>query len=210
MVALVAKKLGMTAVFEDSGRRIPVTVLQVYPSQVMHCDNDRSVLQLMGGEEVDEKKLNKPMKGKIKSTGVVPRADVYECHVAKSSEYEIKQTVDYTHLSEPKYVNVTGITKGKGFAGTIKRHNFSGQRNTHGVSKAHRKPGSIGQCQDPGKVFKGKKMAGHMGNVKQTTLNLQVVEYNQEHQYLLVKGAVPGAKNSRLMLCASTRKGGNQ
>ena len=172
----------------------------------MHCDNDRSVLQLMGGEEVDEKKLNKPMKGKIKSTGVAPRSDVYECHVAKSSEYEVKQVIDFSHLSEPKYVNVTGVTKGKGFAGTIKRHNFSGQRNTHGVSKAHRKPGSIGQCQDPGKVFKGKKMAGHMGNVKQTTLNLQVVEYNQEHQYLLVKGAVPGAKNSRLMLCASTRK----
>ena len=167
MVALVAKKLGMSAVFEDTGRRIPVTVLQVFPSQVMHCDNDRSVLQLMGGEEVDEKKLNKPMKGKIKSTGVAPRSDVYECYVAKSSEYEVKQVIDFSHLSEPKYVNVTGVTKGKGFAGTIKRHNFSGQRNTHGVSKAHRKPGSIGQCQDPGKVFKGKKMAGHMGNVKQ-------------------------------------------
>ncbi|MGC6404375.1 MAG: 50S ribosomal protein L3 [Candidatus Comchoanobacterales bacterium] len=207
MVALVAKKLGMTSIFDENGIRTPVTVLKLYPSQVMEYNADRSVVKLMGGEKLDAKKINKPLKGQIDKAKVEARAEIYECYAESGQEYEVSQSIDYSNLNNPKFVNVIGTTKGKGFAGTIKRHNFSSQRNTHGVSKAHRKPGSIGQCQDPGRVFKGKKMAGHMGSVQQTTFNLKVVEYNQDDQYLLVKGAVPGAKNSKVMLSASTRKG---
>ena len=200
---LIGKKLGMTALFTSDGKYIPVTVVQVGPcvvTQIKNMSSDGySAIQLGFGEK-KKSRINKPMQGHFKKSGAGCFEFLREVPVDDSSEYKLGQTLNLDLFTIGERVDVSGTTKGRGFAGVIKRHNFQMQDATHGNSVSHRAPGSIGQNQTPGRVFKGKKMAGHMGNVKSTVQNLEVVRVDVERNLLLVKGAVPGHKGSNVVV----------
>ncbi|MGJ8605449.1 MAG: 50S ribosomal protein L3 [Marivita sp.] len=194
---IIAKKVGMTRLFMEDGKQIPVTVLQLDNLQVVaqrtSDEHGYSAVQL-GTGSIKAKRVSKAMRGHFAKANVEPKRKVAEFRVAPENLINVGEEITADHYFEGQFVDVSGTSIGKGFAGAMKRHNFSGLRASHGVSISHRSHGSTGQCQDPGKVFKGKKMAGHMGAVKVTTQNLQVVKTDAERGIIMIKGAVPGSK----------------
>ncbi|TNF99114.1 MAG: 50S ribosomal protein L3 [Gammaproteobacteria bacterium] len=210
-IGLVGRKAGMTRVFTDEGDSVPVTVIEVAPNkvtQIRSVDTDGyRALQVTTGARRPNR-VTRAMKGHFAKAGVEPGTGTWEFRLADDEGQEINVgdeiTVDI--FSDHSYVDVSGTTQGKGFQGGIKRHNFSHQDYTHGNSVSHRAPGSTGQNQTPGRVFKGKKMAGQMGNVNRTAQNLEVVRIDLERNLLLVKGSVPGSKNGDLLVKPSIKK----
>jgi large subunit ribosomal protein L3 len=206
---IIAQKLGMTRVYTEGGELIPVTVLKVDNLQVVAQmtkeKNGYNAVQL-GAGLAKVKNTSKAMRGHFAVARVEPRRKVVEFHVSADNLIDIGEEITADHFIEGQKVDVSGISIGKGFAGAMKRHNFGGLRATHGVSVSHRSHGSTGQNQDPGKVFKGKKMAGHMGNTRVTTQNLQVVHTDAERGLILVKGAVPGSKGSWVLVRDAVKK----
>lgn len=196
---LLAKKLGMTQVYDDAGNHIPVTVLslegcQVVASKTMARDGYTS-LQL-GAGDAKPKRVSKSERERFAKAGVTPKRKCVEFRIAEGNEIEVGATMTADHFVPGQKIDAAGITVGKGFAGAMKRHNFGGLRATHGVSISHRSHGSTGQCQDPGKVFKGKKMAGHMGAVRRTVQNLEVARVDADQGLIMIRGATPGAKGA--------------
>lgn len=209
-IGLVGRKRGMTRIFTEDGNSVPVTVVEVSPNRVTQLkseENDgyRSVQVTIGSRRPNL--VNKPVAGHYALAGVEAGEGLWELRLAESEGEDLENgselKVDMFEAGE--MVDVTGTSKGKGFAGVVKRHNFHMQDATHGNSLAHRAPGSIGQCQTPGRVFKGKKMAGHMGDERVTTQNLEVIRVDEERNLLLIKGAVPGAAGGIVMVRPSVK-----
>ncbi len=200
---LIARKLGMTRVFTDSGEHVPVTVLKLDNCQVVAVrtqDTDGYNAVQLGVGAANARTLGRAQRGHFAKAKVEPKRRVGEFRVSGDALLEPGQELSAAHFVPGQYVDVTGRSIGKGFAGAMKRHNFSGLRASHGVSISHRSHGSTGQRQDPGKVFKGKKMAGHMGDRRVTVLNLQIVSTDAEAGLILVRGAVPGAEGGWVSL----------
>ena len=196
-LGLVGRKVGMTRIFTEDGVSIPVTVIEATPNRVTQIKSDATdgynALQVTAGEK-KASRVNKPAAGHFAKAGVEAGRGLWEFRLnGGEGEFEVGSELTVELFTEVKKVDVTGTSKGKGFQGGVKRWNFSMQDATHGNSLSHRAPGSIGQNQSPGKVFKGKKMAGHMGAERVTTQNLELVRVDAERNLLLVKGAVPGA-----------------
>ncbi len=210
-LGLIAKKIGMSRFYDSSGVNHPVTILKVDESTVADLrtvdKNGYSAVRLSFGNT--KKTLNKPTKGFLKKQKITSFIVSKEFRVNDSENYNVGDRVGVNNFIEGQFVDVTSNSKGKGFAGGMKRHNFGGNRATHGVSISHRSHGSTGQCQDPGKVFKGKKMAGRLGNVKVTIQNLKIIKIDSKNNLILVKGAVPGHKNSVLKVFDSVKKNQN-
>ncbi len=208
--AIVGEKVGMTQVFDAEHRAIPVTVVKVSPIRVVQVKTPEregySALQVTYGVR-RASKLTKAAQGHFAANSVEPGVRLIELRVDDTSEYTVGQEIDAGLLEAGELVDVTAISKGKGFAGGMKRHNFSGQGASHGNHKHHRAPGSIGACATPARVFKGTKMAGHMGHERVTTLNLEVVSADPEREIILVKGAVPGPRGG-LVVIRGAIKGG--
>ncbi len=206
---LIAQKLGMSHVFKDSGAHVPVTVLKVDNCQVVANRTDPSngytAVQL-GVGTAKVKNVTKPERGHFSKAKVEPKRKLAEFRVSDDALIDVGTELSVAHFVAGQFVDATGVSIGKGFAGGMKRHGFSGLRASHGVSVSHRSLGSTGQCQDPGKVFKGKKMAGHMGDRRVTTQNLEVVETDAERGLILVKGAIPGAKGGYILLKDAVKK----
>jgi large subunit ribosomal protein L3 len=206
---LIAKKVGMTRLFMEDGKQIPVTVLALENLQVVAQrtaeTNGYTAVQL-GAGNAKAKRTSQAMRGHFAKAKVEPKRKVAEFRVAPENMINVGETLTANHYFEGQYVDVCGTSIGKGFAGAMKRHNFGGLRATHGVSVSHRSHGSTGQCQDPGKVFKGKKMAGHMGSARVTTQNLQVVKTDADRGVIMVKGAVPGSKGGWVTIKDAVKK----
>lgn len=194
---LLAKKLGMTRVYDDAGNHVPVTVLSLEGCSVIAQKTQErdgySAVQL-GAGEAKVKRVSKAERERFAKAGVTPKQKLVEFRVADENLVDVGEELIAGHFLPGQKVDVSGTTIGKGFAGAMKRHNFGGLRATHGVSISHRSHGSTGQCQDPGKVFKGKKMAGHMGAVRRTQQNVEVARVEIEDGLILIRGAVPGSK----------------
>ena len=199
---ILGEKLGMTQVW-DNGKVVPVTVVQAGPcvvTQVRTPDNDGySAVQLAWGQ-IDPRKVNKPRAGHFAKADIAPRRHVVELRTTDAGEYELGQEISADTFAAGQRIDVTGRTKGKGYAGVMKRHGFHGLRASHGVERKHRSPGSIGACATPGRVFKGVKMAGRMGGVRFTVQNVTVQAVDAEQGLILVRGAVPGPKGSLVLL----------
>lgn len=213
-IGLLGKKCGMTRVFTEDGASIPVTVIEVLPNrvtQVKTLENDGyRAIQITVGER-KRSKLSKAEAGHFAKAGVTPGTRLMEFRLEEgdesgSGDITVGTEIKVDRFSEGQFVDVSGITIGKGFAGVIKRHHFNSQDATHGNSVSHRAPGSIGQRQSPGKVFKGKRMAGHMGDVKRTILNQPIVKIDAERNLVLVRGAVPGAENTYVVIRPAVKK----
>ncbi|SLN72951.1 50S ribosomal protein L3 [Roseovarius albus] len=206
---VIAKKVGMTRLFMEDGKQIPVTVLQLDNLQVVAQRTDEkdgySAVQL-GAGNAKAKRTSQAMRGHFAAAKVEPKRKVAEFRVAPENLIAVGEEISAEHYADGQYVDVAGTSIGKGFAGAMKRHNFGGLRATHGVSISHRSHGSTGQCQDPGRVFKGKKMAGHMGAVRVTTQNLQVVKTDADRGLIMVKGAVPGSKGGWVTIKDAVKK----
>lgn len=202
-LGLVGRKVGMTRVFSDDGVSTPVTVIEVEPnrvSQLKTVDSDGyTAIQVVTGSR-RANRVNKPMAGHYRKAGVEAGRTSMEFRVDSVEDFELGSEIKVDIFEQGQMVDVSGATIGKGFAGGVKRHNFRMQDATHGNSISHRAPGSIGQNQTPGRVFKGKKMAGHMGAVKQTTQNLEVVRVDADRNLILIRGAVPGSKSSDVVI----------
>ncbi len=209
VIGVLGEKLGMTQVWDADNRLVPVTVIKAGPcvvTQVRNADTDGyNAVQIAFGA-IDPRKVNKPMKGHFENAGVTPRRHLVELRTSDAGSYELGQEITVESFEGGQQVDVTGTTKGKGFAGVMKRHNFHGVSSSHGSHKNHRKPGSIGGCATPGRVFKGMKMAGRMGGVRQTTPNLTIHAVDADRGLLLVKGAVPGPRGS-VVLVRTAAKG---
>ena len=207
---LIAKKLGMTSVYTEEGTETPVTVLVVENCQVVAhktvAKHGYSALQL-GAGAAKAKNTSKALRGHFAKAKVEPKRKLVEFRVDERAMVEVGAEFAASHFVPGQYVDVVGNSIGKGFAGVMKRHNFAGLEASHGVSVSHRSAGSTGQRQDPGRVFKGKKMAGHMGTVRVTTQNLQVVSVDDENGVILVKGAIPGAENGFVLISDAVKKG---
>lgn len=201
--ALVAEKLGMTQVWDESNQIVPVTVLRVAPARVVQIRTPErdgySALQVTYGHR-DARKLNKPLAGHYAKGDVDPGVRLVELRLDDISEFSVGQTLDADTFAAGDLIDVTAVSKGKGFSGAMKRHNFKGQPASHGAHRVHRKPGAIGQCATPARVFKGVRMAGRDGGTKVTTLNLEVVKADTEQEVILVRGAVPGPKGGVVLL----------
>ncbi len=211
-IGLVGRKIGMTRIFTDDGASVPVTVLDVSNnrvSQVKTEDNDgyTSVQVAFGSRR--NNRVNKAQAGHFAKAGVEAAEVMREFSVSAdvAAQYQAGAAVSAEVFQAGQMVDVTGVTQGKGFAGTIKRHHFSSQRASHGNSRSHNVPGSIGQAQDPGRVFPGKRMAGHLGSVNRTVQNLEVVRVDAERGLLLVKGAVPGSKGGQVIVRPAVKGG---
>lgn len=203
MIGLVGKKVGMTRIFTEDGVSIPVTVIEIEANrvtQVKSLENDgyRAVQVTTGAKKAN--RVTKPEAGHFAKAGVEAGLGLWEFRLPEGQEFTAGQEISVEIFADVKKVDVTGTSKGKGFAGTVKRWNFRTQDATHGNSLSHRVPGSIGQNQTPGKVFKGKKMAGHLGDERVTVQSLDVVRVDAERNLLLVKGAVPGATGGNLIV----------
>jgi large subunit ribosomal protein L3 len=193
---LIAEKVGMTRVFDDVGTHVPVTVLKVDNCQVVAqrtAERDGYTAVQLGIGKAKVKNVSKPMRGHFAKAKVEPKRKLVEFRVSADALIEVGAELTAAHFLPGQFVDVIANSIGKGFAGVMKRHNFGGLRATHGVSVSHRSHGSTGQRQDPGKTFKGKKMAGHMGDVRVTTQNLKIVSVDVERGLILIRGAVPGA-----------------
>ncbi|WP_299851563.1 50S ribosomal protein L3 [uncultured Roseovarius sp.] len=206
---VIAKKVGMTRLFMEDGRQVPVTVLQLDKLQVVAQRTPEAhgyaAVQL-GAGTAKAKRTSKAMRGHFSAAKVEPKRKVAEFRVAPEAMIEVGEEITANHYFEGQFVDVCGTSIGKGFAGAMKRHNFGGLRASHGVSISHRSHGSTGQCQDPGKVFKGKKMAGHMGAARVTTQNLQVVRTDADRGLIMIKGAVPGSKGGWVTVKDAVKK----
>ena len=206
---VIAKKLGMTRLFMEDGRQIPVTVLQLDGLQVVStrtADKDGYTAVQLGAGTAKAKRVSAPMRGHFAKASVAPKRKLAEFRVSPENLIEVGEEITADHYFEGQFVDIAGTSIGKGFAGAMKRHNFGGLRASHGVSISHRSHGSTGQCQDPGKVFKGKKMAGHMGAARVTTQNLQVVKTDSDRGLIMVKGAVPGSKGGWVTIKDAVKK----
>jgi large subunit ribosomal protein L3 len=192
---ILGKKLGMTQVWDADNRVVPVTVIKAGPCRVVQIKTPErdgySALQLAFGD-VKQSRLNKPELGHFAAAGVEPAKHIAEMRVDDTSPYSVGQVIEADVFAAGEIVDVTGISKGKGFAGGMQRHNFSGQKASHGNHKKHRAPGSVGACATPARVLKGTRMAGQLGHQRVTTLNLEVVEGDAERGLLLVRGSIPG------------------
>jgi large subunit ribosomal protein L3 len=210
--AIVGEKVGMTQIWDEQNRMVPVTVVRVAPLRVVQVKTPQSdgysALQVTYGTK-KAKSLTKPELGHFAKNSVEPGVRLVELRVDDTSAYTVGQELKVDLLAPGEKVDVTAISKGKGFAGSMKRHNFKGQGASHGNHKKHRAPGSIGACATPSKVFKGTRMAGQMGNQRVTTLNLEVVQADPERDLLLVKGAVPGPRGG-VVIVRSAIKDGNR
>jgi len=204
-IGVIGRKVGMTRVFTDEGASLPVTVIEVEPNRIAQlktADSDgyRAVQVTTGKRKAN--RVSKPQAGHFAKAGVEAGRGVWEFRLAdgEGEDFAVAGEINVDIFEAGQKVDVTGTSIGKGFAGGVKRHHFRTQDATHGNSLSHRAPGSIGQCQTPGRVFKGKKMAGQMGNVKRTMQNLEVVRVDAERNLLLVKGAVPGSKGGSVIV----------
>jgi len=194
---VIAKKVGMTRLFMEDGRQVPVTVLQMESVQVVaqrRPETDGYSAVQLGAGTAKAKNTTQPMRGHFARASVAPKRKLVEFRVAPENLIDVGAEITADHFVSGQLVDVTGTSIGKGFQGAMKRHNFGGLRASHGVSISHRSHGSTGQCQDPGKVFKGKKMAGHMGDARCTVQNLEVVRTDPDRGLIMLRGAVPGSK----------------
>ncbi len=206
---VIAKKLGMTRLFMEDGRQVPVTVLQLDELQVVAQrtnDKDGYTAVQLGAGTAKAKRVPAPMRGHFAKANVAPKRKLAEFRVSPDNLIDVGAEITADHYFAGQFVDVVGTSIGKGFAGAMKRHNFGGLRASHGVSISHRSHGSTGQCQDPGKVFKGKKMAGHMGAARVTTQNLEVVKTDTARGLIMVKGAVPGSKGGWVTIKDAVKK----
>ena len=206
---VIAKKVGMTRLFMEDGKQIPVTVLQLDKLQVVAQrtpEKDGYTAVQLGAGTAKVKRTSQAMRGHFAAASVEPKRKVAEFRVDPEAMLAVGEEIIADHYFEGQYVDVAGTSIGKGFAGAMKRHNFGGLRASHGVSISHRSHGSTGQCQDPGKVFKGKKMAGHMGAARVTTQNLQVIRTDSDRGLIMVKGAVPGSKGGWVTVKDAVKK----
>ena len=206
---IIAKKLGMTRLFMDDGRQVPVTVLQLDSLQVVDqrtAERDGYTAVQLGAGEAKAKRTTAAMRGHFAKASVAPKRKIAEFRVAEENLINVGEEITADHYFAGQFVDIAGTSIGKGFAGAMKRHNFGGLRASHGVSISHRSHGSTGQCQDPGKVFKGKKMAGHMGAARITTQNLQVVRTDADRGLIMVKGSVPGSKGGWVTIKDAVKK----
>ena len=206
---VIAKKVGMTRLFMEDGKQVPVTVLQLDKLQVVAqrtMDKDGYTAVQLGAGSAKAKRTSQAMRGHFSAAKVEPKRKVAEFRVDEENLIGVGEEIIADHYFEGQFVDVAGTSIGKGFAGSMKRHNFGGLRASHGVSISHRSHGSTGQCQDPGKVFKGKKMAGHMGAARVTTQNLQVVKTDTDRGLIMVKGAVPGSKGGWVTVKDAVKK----
>ena len=208
--ALLGEKLGMTQVFDENNRVVPVTVVKAGPcvvTQIRTPERDGYTAVQLGYGEIDPRKVTKPVAGHYKAADVTPRRHLVELRTSLAGEYEVGQELGADVFADGALVDVTGTTKGKGTAGVMKRHGFRGLGAGHGVQRKHRSPGSIGGCSTPGRVFKGTRMAGRMGHERQTTAGLRIYRVDAERGLLLIKGAVPGPKGA-LLVVRTAAKGG--
>lgn len=207
---ILGKKLGMTQVFDERARVVPVTVIQAGPCRVTQIKTDDSdgysAIQISYGE-VKERKLSKPELGHLRKTGAAPARDLAEIRLADVSGFEVGQEIRADIFSKGERADVIGVSKGKGFAGVMKRHGFSGLGASHGTERKHRSPGSVGACATPSRIFKGMRMAGHMGTERVTTLNLEVYQTDPEQNLILIRGAVPGPTGGIVMVRSSVKGG---
>jgi large subunit ribosomal protein L3 len=207
-IGIVGVKKGMTRVFSEDGASLPVTVIEVTPNRVIQrktTDSDGyEAIQVAFGT-IKASKVSKAVAGHYSKSEQEAGRGLYEFRCDTDEEFTVGDSLSVTRFEVGQKIDVTGQSKGKGFAGVVKRHNFQMQDATHGNSISHRAPGSIGQCQSPGRVFKGKKMAGHMGAAQVTSQTLEVVRVDQENNLLLVKGAVPGAKGGNIIVKPSVK-----
>jgi large subunit ribosomal protein L3 len=206
---IIAKKVGMTRLFMEDGKQIPVTVLQMENLQVVaqrSSDQHGYTAVQLGAGSAKAKNTSKAMRGHFAVAKVEPKRKVAELRVDPENMLDVGSELTAEHYVEGQFVDVSGTSIGKGFAGAMKRHNFGGLRASHGVSISHRSHGSTGQCQGPGKVFKGKKMAGHMGAARVTTQNLQVVKTDADRGLIMIKGAVPGSKGGWVTVKDAVKK----
>ncbi|MGO0575236.1 50S ribosomal protein L3 [Ornithinimicrobium panacihumi] len=206
---VLGEKLGMTQVWDAENRLVPVTVIKAGPcvvTQVRTGDTDGYDAVQIGFGIVDPRKVTQPMRGHFDKAGVTPRRHLVELRTADAGDYSLGQELTAETFEVGQTIDVTGTTKGKGFAGVMKRHNFAGVSASHGAHRNHRKPGSIGGCATPGRVFRGTRMAGRMGGVRQTTANLTIHAVDVENGLLLIKGAVPGPRGG-VVLVRSAAKG---
>ncbi|QCI19038.1 50S ribosomal protein L3 [Buchnera aphidicola] len=203
MIGLIGKKLGMTRIFTKEGYSVPVTVIKFEENRItqikdMKIDGYRAIQLTTGIKKLN--RLKKPQSGHFLKAGVVPGRGLWEFKIDKNEKFQLGQNIEINIFNDIKKVDITGTSKGKGFSGTVKRWNFRTQDATHGNSLSHRVPGSIGQNQTPGRVFKGKKMAGQLGNKRVTVQNLNIIRIDEHRNLLLVKGAVPGPTGSDLIV----------
>ena len=210
-LGLIAKKVGNSSFFSDNGNQIPVTIVKVedcFVSGIKTIEKDGySAVQLASIDKSDKiKKINKPQRKIFTSLDIKPKKILKEFRVDNDSIPKLGTCFNVNHFEKNQYVDVSGVTIGKGFAGVMKRHNFSGLRASHGVSVSHRSGGSTGQNQEPGRVFKGKKMAGHMGAKQATKQNLKLIDIDEENNLLVIKGSIPGKKNSIVYIKDSVKK----
>ena len=206
---VIAKKLGMTRLFLEDGRQVPVTVLQLDGCQVVAqrtVEKDGYAAVQLGSGAAKAKRTTAAMRGHFAKAKVEPKRKIAEFRVSPENLIGVGEELTADHYFEGQFVDIAGTSIGKGFAGVMKRHNFGGLRASHGVSISHRSHGSTGQCQDPGKVFKGKKMAGHLGAVRVTTQNLQVVRTDSDRGLIMVKGSVPGSKGGWVTIKDAVKK----
>ena len=206
---VIAKKLGMTRLFLEDGKQVPVTVLQLENLQVVSqrtADKDGYTAVQLGAGNAKAKNTTEPMRGHFAKANVAPKRKMAEFRVSPENLIDVGAEITADHYLAGQFVDIAGTSIGKGFAGAMKRHNFGGLRASHGVSISHRSHGSTGQCQDPGKVFKGKKMAGHLGAVRVTTQNLQVVRTDADRGLIMVKGSVPGSKGGWVTIKDAVKK----
>jgi len=210
MKGLLGEKLGMTQVFDENNRMVPVTVVQAGPcavTQVRSAEVDGYAAVQIGYGAVDPRRVNKPEGGHFAKAGVTPRRFLVELRTDDATEYTLGQELDADLFAAGQQVDITATSKGKGNAGVMKRHGFHGLGAGHGTQRKHRSPGSIGGCATPGRVFKGMRMAGRMGGVRTTTQNLTVHAVDAERGLILVKGSVPGPKGSLVVLRTAAKKG---
>lgn len=206
---VIARKLGMTRLFLEDGRQVPVTVLQLDGCQVVAqrtVEKDGYTAVQLGAGAAKAKRTTAAMRGHFAKAKVEPKRKIAEFRVSPENLIGVGEELTADHYFAGQYVDIAGTSIGKGFAGVMKRHNFGGLRASHGVSISHRSHGSTGQCQDPGKVFKGKKMAGHLGAVRVTTQNLQVVRTDSDRGLIMVKGSVPGSKGGWVTIKDAVKK----
>ncbi|MCA1832256.1 MAG: 50S ribosomal protein L3 [Actinomycetota bacterium] len=208
--AILGEKLGMTQIFSEDGRAVPVTVLKAGPcvvTQVRTPEKDGYVAVQLSFGDIAARKVRKPAKGQFDKAGAPPSKHLVELRTDDGASYTLGQELKADVFAPGDFVDVIGVSKGKGFAGNMKRWNFAGMPKTHGTEKKHRQSGSVGAGTTPGRVFKGKKMPGHLGHERVTVLNLRVVEADPEQNLLLVRGAVPGHNGTLVMVRSAVKKG---
>jgi large subunit ribosomal protein L3 len=206
---VIAKKLGMTRLFMEDGKQVPVTVLQLDNLQVVAqrtAEKDGYTAVQLGAGSAKAKRTTAAQRGHFAKANVAPKRKIAEFRVSPENLIDVGAEISAAHYAEGQFVDIAGTSIGKGFAGVMKRHNFGGLRASHGVSISHRSHGSTGQCQDPGKVFRGKKMAGHLGAVRVTTQNIQVVRTDADRGLIMVKGSVPGSKGGWVTIKDAVKK----